>query len=380
MLRMLRGDRCVNSAKGKSFAWFTAVAMIAALVASAATAGLLPAIEDDRGVAAVPNAASLARFYPTPLFSSPAGIVEEKQVWVAKVRGLVASAPSLLQHSLLNSQTARDFATNVDLLEQMQDGLLNRGALDLRRHAQSGAIAPNALGDTANLIYRPLTPCRIMDSRFATSGSGVQGPLNGGTLYNIPGLLVTGNTFNQYGGNTDCGLSGPPGGGHIKALAIVITILAPNFDAFLGVSDINDLSTVLSNVALNYTHGQGLSTMYVVPQDVLNTIFFAMPSQLVAHLIFDVIGLYAPSDATALECATTTPTTLTFTGTNGSLNSGACPAGFTKLGVACRTTAFNTAEYATIGISSGGSDCEATDTGGGTTLNATATCCRVPGM
>src|SRR5437773_10074856 len=139
---MLMGDRYVNSAKGKSFAWLTAVAMIAAPVASAATAGLLPAIEDDRGVAGVPNAAPLARFYPTPLFSSPAGIVEEGQVWIAKVRGLVASAPSLLQHSLLNSQTTRDFATNVDLLEQMQDGLLKRGALDLRRHAQSGAIAP----------------------------------------------------------------------------------------------------------------------------------------------------------------------------------------------------------------------------------------------
>jgi hypothetical protein len=370
----------VISAKRYSAVGVAASAMLAALMASAATTTLLPAIEDGRGVAAVPNAAPLARFYPTPLFSSPAGIVEDRQVWVAKVRGLVASAPSLLQHSLLNSQTARDFATNVDLLEQMQDGLLMRGALDLQRHARSGVITPKALGDTANLIYKPLSPCRIMDSRFATSGSGVQGPLNGGTLYNIPGLLVTGNTFQQYGGNnTDCGLSGPPGGGFIKAVAIVITILAPNFDAFLGVSDINDLSTVLSNVALNYTRGQGLSTMYVVPQDVLNTIFFAMPSQLVAHLIFDVIGFYAPSDAAALECATTTPTTLTFTGTNGSLNSGACPAGFTKLGVACRTTAFNTAEYATVGISSGGSDCEATDTGGGTTLNATATCCRVPG-
>jgi hypothetical protein len=101
--------------------------------------------------------------------------------------------------------------------------------------------------------------------------------------------------------------------------------------------------------------------------------------QLVAHLIFDVVGYFVISDATALECNTTTPTTLTFTGTNGSLNSGACPAGYTKVSVACRTTAFNTANYRTIGVSSGGSDCEATDLGSGTTLNATATCCRVPG-
>jgi len=353
--------------------------MAFAIVAGAAAAAPRPAIEDGPGVTA-PSAAPLARFYPAPLFWSPPGAVEDKDVWLAKVQGLSASAPSMLQHSLLMSQTARDFSTNVSLLEQMQDGLLKRGALDLQRRTLSSAMMPKALGDTANLIYVPLTPCRIMDSRNATSGSGVQGPLNGGTLYQVPGFLVTGETFQQYGGNnTDCGLSGPPGGGHVKALAVVITILAPNFDAFLGVSDINDLSTVLSNVALNYTRGQGLSTMYVVPQDVINIIYFAMPAQLVAHLIFDVIGFYAPSDATALECATTTPTTLTFAGTNGSLNSGACPAGFTKLSVACRTTAFNTASYRTVGVSSGGSDCEATDTGGGTTLNATATCCRVPG-
>ena len=366
----------MSSAKVNSstFAWMAlAIGLVAGNTAAA------PAIQDGPSGTTTPNAAPLARFYPAPLFSSPAGMTEDRQVWAAKVQGLVGGAPSLLQHSLLTSQTARDFAANVDLLEQMQLGLLKRGALDLQRSAPNGVIDA-VLGDTTNLVYKPLTPCRIMDSRHATAPSGVQGPLQGATLYNIPGLLVTGNTFQQYGGtNSDCGLAGPAGGSHIKALAIVITILAPNFDAFLGVSDINDLPTVLSNVALNYTHGQGLSTMYIVPQDIQNSVFFAMPSQLVAHLIFDVLGYFTKSDATALECATTTPTTFTFTGTNGSLNSGACPTGFVKMSVACRTTAFNTARYATVGVSSGTSDCEATDTGGGTTLNATATCCHIPG-
>jgi hypothetical protein len=238
-------------------------------------------------------------------------------------------------------------------------------------------MAAKALGDQNNLVYKGLTPCRIMDSRNATAGSGVQGPLQGSTLYSVPGVLPAAATYQQYGGaSTDCGLSTPPGN-NIKAVAIVITILAPNFDSFLSASDINNLSVVLTNVALNYTRGQGLSTLYIVPQDVSNTIYFAMPPQLVAHIIFDVVGYFTLSDATALDCTTTAPTTLTFTG-NGSLNSGACPAGFTKVSVACSTSAFNTANYKTIGISSGGSDCEATS-GGGATLNAIATCCRVPG-
>jgi hypothetical protein len=295
------------------------------------------------------------------------------------VQGLMAGAPPMLQQSLLSSQTVKEFVSNLALLEQMQDGSLKRGALDLPRRLKGTAIRTKSLGDQNNLVYKAVTPCRIMDSRNATGASGVQGPLMGAILYQVPGVLPAASTYQQYGGaNSDCGLSTPPGS-NIKAVAIVITILAPNFDSFLGASDINNLSTVLSNVALNYTRGQGLSTLYVVPQDVANTIYFAMPPQLVAHLIFDVVGYYVLSDATALDCTTTAPTTLTFTGTDGSLNSGACPAGYTKVSVACRTSAFNTANYSTIGISSGGSDCEATDTGGGTTLNATATCCRVPG-
>ena len=351
-----------------------AFAIVLALAATASSSSLTAS--ERSGLPAAPSAASLIRFYPTPVASSPIGAADDQEVWLAKVQGLMAGAPPMLQQSLLSSQTAKEFVSNLALLEQMQDGSLKRGALGVQ--AGSGMSA-RALGDQNNLVYKTLTPCRIMDSRNATAGSGVQGPLQGATLYHVPGVLPAAATFQQYGGaNSDCGLSTPPGS-NIKAVAIVITILAPNFDAFLGASDINSLPTVLSNVALNYTRGQGLSTLYVVPQDVANTIYFAMPPQLVAHLIFDVVGYFTLSDATALECTTTTPTTLTFTLSDGSLNSGACPAGYTKVSVACRTSAFNTANYRTIGISSGGADCEATDTGGGTTLNATATCCRVPG-
>jgi len=346
----------------------------------AATASSAPLAASERGGApAVPSAASLIRFYPTPVASSPISGADDQEVWLAKVQGLMAGAPPMLQQSLLMSQTAKEFVSNLALLEQMQDGSLKRGALDLQHRSKGTAIRTMSLGDQNNLVYKTLTPCRIMDSRNAIAASGVQGPLVGSTLYQIPGVLAAASTYQQYGGaNSACGLSTPPGS-NIKALAIVITILAPNFDSFLGASDINNLATVLSNVALNYTRGQGLSTLYVVPQDIANTIYFAMPPQLVAHLIFDVVGYYVISDATALECNTTAPTTLTFTGTNGSLNSGACPAGYTKVSVACRTTAFNTANYRTIGVSSGASECEATDLGSGTTLNATATCCRVPG-
>ena len=82
------------------------------------------------------------------------------------------------------------------------------------------------------------------------------------------------------------------------------TILSPNFDAYLGIGDYQRLSSVLSNVALNFTHGQGLSTMYSVPQLATNNIYFAMPAGLSAHVIFDVVGYQVVSDATPVQCTT----------------------------------------------------------------------------
>src|SRR5450432_690764 len=146
-----------------------------------------------------------------------------------------------------------------------------------------------------------------MDTRNATSASGVVGPIigNGVYPYRIPGFLpATLTNWGSFGGNatSDCGLNSTVGA-NIWAVAIVITILNPNFDAFLGVGDTATLASTLSTVALNYTHGQGLSTLYIVPQTVSgNTIYFAMPAQLSANIIFDVVGYFAVSQATALDC------------------------------------------------------------------------------
>ena len=302
--------------------------------------------------------------------------------WLAKVQGLLAAAPSLLQQSLLASQTAQEFAANVALLQQMQEGILKQSALDMRSQAKSGLMKEKALGDASNLVYKPLEPCRLMDTRNATGG-GVIGPLSGGTLYDIPGFITTGGNWGLYGGNgsSDCGLTNPPGT-FIHGVAIVITILAPNFDAFLGVGDVNNLATTLSTVALNYTHGQGLSTMYIVPQDQSNTIYFALPAGLSANIIFDVVGYFAVSDATALQCTTQASAPMIVAASSGgSVTSPACGAGYTLSGGSCDSDSFSMTLVSHE--ASGGNTswfCSANNTGGASAhLTATANCCQVPG-
>jgi hypothetical protein len=349
---------------------------MAAMVAAMAVAANLAA-------AAAPSAVSLTRFYPTSLPSSPGGKVDEPEIWYAKVQGMLNAAPLLLQQSLLNSQSAAEFNANIALLQQMQEGLLKQGGRDVRTSVPRGRVGAKALGDASNLVYKPLEPCRLMDTRSATVGSGVQGPIAGNSLKFIPGFITAGSNWGTYGGNAsgDCGLANPPGSA-IHAVAIVITILNPNFDAYLGVSDVNNLSTVLSNVALNYTHGQGLSTMYIVPQISTNSIYFALPAGLSAHLIFDVVGYYVLSDATALQCTQQSSAPVAIAaGSSGNATSPACTSGYTLTGGSCDST--STSMFLASQEAGGGNTtwfCSAANTGGGSAnLTATANCCRVPG-
>src|SRR5450432_1208167 len=188
-----------------------------------------------------------------------------------------------------------------------------------------------------------------MDTRNATSASGVVGPIigNGVYPYRIPGFLpATLTNWGSFGGNatSDCGLNSTVGA-NIWAVAIVITILNPNFDAFLGVGDTNTLAATLSTVALNYTHGQGLSTLYIVPQIASgSTIYFAMPAQLSANIIFDVVGYFAVSQATKLECVyPTSPGSGTVpNGGEAIVSVSSCANGFATTGIACQSNYANT--------------------------------------
>jgi len=247
-----------------------------------------PAVSNDAVAAKM-----LMRFYPTPLPSTPTDVTEDPAVWQAKVNGLLKSMAPMLRQSVLASETAEDFAANLDFFSRSQSASVGTNAGQIATKAGGGSISPKALADNDSLVFTPLAPCRIFDSRNATAGSGVQGPLAGGTLYHVPGFVAAGSNWGAYGGNgtPECGLNSNVSGS-IRAIAIIITILNPNFDAYLGVSDQNNLATVLSNVALNYTHGQGLSTFYGAPQFNSNNIYFAMPAGLSAQLIFDVVGYF----------------------------------------------------------------------------------------
>ena len=123
--------------------------------------------------------------------------------------------------------------------------------------------------------------------------------------------------------------------------------------------------------------------MYIVPQVSTNTIYFAYPPQLVAHLIFDVAGYYVLSDATALQCNTQSSSLVSIPGSGGtgSATSPTCAAGYTLTGGNCDSSSFNmnlVSHEATVTDTAW--FCSAINSGAGAAnLTASAKCCRVPG-
>jgi hypothetical protein len=101
--------------------------------------------------------------------------------------------------------------------------------LELQAHGGEGSFLPNTIGDTsANLVYTPVAPCRVFDTRFSAGGI-----LAANTQRNF---LVTGSAgFPAQGGNIGgCGVPvgpatsvminfaavTPTGGGNLRAWAV----------------------------------------------------------------------------------------------------------------------------------------------------------------
>jgi Chaperone of endosialidase len=176
------------------------------------------------------------------------------------------------------------------------DGVLevvNRQELTLLARSQASDQS-KALGDTTqDLIYTPITPCRIADTRSATA-SGIPNPMLGNVAYTIRSYSNTG--FVPYGGSgTNCNI---PSTGEVRAIVANVIGLQqpglPNFTAYVSVGESNVLATLLSNAALNFNAAQGANATVVIPTNSTGNLFMAMPVGLRGNFIVEVSGYFMP--------------------------------------------------------------------------------------
>jgi hypothetical protein len=179
-------------------------------------------------------------------------------------------------------------------------------------------VVEDALGGiSGDLVYNPVTPCRVADTRLA----GGLIPGNTARTFDLDG----GNLSTQGGSATGCGI--PLGVARAAVLTIVVTDPqgAGYFTAWA--SGPQPLSS-----ALNYSAGQIIANTTVVPTLPGAGSDFTLYSLASAHAVIDVVGYFAASVATALDCTTVSSAATPVPVNAWTSIDASCPAGRTATG------------------------------------------------
>jgi hypothetical protein len=279
---------------------------------------------------------------------------------------LSRALPGLSTEQLLNVAAART-------VTELNEAIFGREA------SLDGKLTPKVLGSaSSDLVFFPLTPCRLIDTRLTAAGALAAGATRD---FDSNGLDLSA----QGGSATGCGVNDPDP----AALAVTITAVAPQ-----GPGDLRayPAGAVAPNASvINYAlPGQGLNlantTILPLLQSGANINEFTIRADVSgAHVVADVVGYFYSPLATAVQCVTVQNSVAVANNAQidypPGLASGACPAGYALTGGGNRysgdVTGFfwwnsypDNGQWVTAGHNT---------TGGNVTVFVYGVCCRVPG-
>jgi hypothetical protein len=145
---------------------------------------------------------------------------------------------------------------------------------------------PVALGSPSrDLVYTPVTPCRIMDTRNAGADSGI---LNAGSQRGFYGWRAS--YANQGGSATACNLQLSTDN---AAIAVNFTIVSPATGGYITAYP-SDVATIPLAATLNFIAGDVKGSNAILKLNQTGSGFhFGVYSTSTAHLVADVVGYYA---------------------------------------------------------------------------------------
>ncbi len=228
-------------------------------------------------------------------------------------------------------------------------------------------VTPQKFGDlTQDLVYTPVAPCRIIDTRNTAAGA-----ISAGATRNFVAISTTNFAF-QGGSATNCGTLNLSA----TAVSVVVTAITPSLPGHAVVWPYGTPQPTA--FSMTYAAGAVISnSMTVQIPNPLSSFDFTIYSVAQAHYTVDIVGYLAPPLATALECVETANTDLGIAANGGTGNAVApnCAAGYTQTATNCETTSWL---MPIVYFQSGTCSARNTDTTA-QTLRASRTCCRVPG-
>lgn len=238
----------------------------------------------------------------------------------------------------------------------------------------TGPSLPKALGDIVNdLVYTPVRPCRIVDTRRAG------GAMSAGTTRSFD---VDGSTFSAQGGfNGSCGIPF----GVARAVAMTLTVAQPTAAGHFRAWQL--FNPRPGTLALTFATGQTVSNttiVSVVPGSGTDfNVFFGGPGGATAHAVIDVVGYFAAPGATALDCITVSSAVASVPVNVWTPVDVTCPAGRTATGGGYNalegTLGYPGVWLTTLPNGNGWRTWVDNQTDGNRSIQTFVQCCRVPG-
>lgn len=233
-------------------------------------------------------------------------------------------------------------------------------------------FAPTAFAQIGNassdLVFTPVTPCRIFDTRTSQGGTG---PI---PAAGTKGFAVWGQTsFAAQGGSaSNCGLIASS---NTAAVAVNLTVVLPATGGFITAYPSGVAVPNAATVNFNAGDVKGNFTIVKVQQAGAAPNLNVYSASL-TDVVGDVVGFYSKPVATALECEVTSRTTVPIAINDVAASTAPlCATGYTETATNCSASG-----YEVSFARQGDGVCSARNNGGTSRdISAWRTCCRIPG-
>ena len=282
---------------------------------------------------------------------------------------------------LLNAYHADSFSEVVEAI---------RGAKSIQPQAFSagsaGLSANELLGDNLeDLVFTPLSPCRIVDTRSAGGKFGGTNPAVGTRSYSVNGNAANRHTLDQGGdpSSPNCGV--PDGADEPPAVVLNVTSTGGEGNGFLTVWQFGQDRPGAS--LLNY-QSSDIANAAIVPTGLGARNEISVYASARTHVIIDVVGYLRKPEATPLQVTksplSSTPFLPITNGNSRLVASQPCPPGFSVIGGEYIWSGApgpgRTMLSEAIDLSNNRWICEGqNNTGGTVSLRCMAICARTPG-
>jgi hypothetical protein len=219
-----------------------------------------------------------------------------------------------------------------------------------------------------DLVFTPITPCRIVDTRFAAGG-----PVMAGSTRVFKAWAAT---YTAQGGSaSNCGILQS---NDVAALALNLLVIVPSGEGFIKAWPVGVAQPNAST--LNYKTNDVLANSATLKVSQVSG-DWNLYSVSTTHFAADVVGYYSkPISNGSLECMDTSLVSVPIN--SGPVNSlyfnflaaPACPVGYTQVSLRCMVS--DSTSSASESITG---HCNGTSSAIGANLYASKTCCRIPG-